>query len=75
MANHFALRMAWHDDKWNGLIRKNPGRNFYCTASRSLLSERIARRKNKELKMLNASQQSNSLLDKRTIGSICESSI
>jgi len=62
MSSHFTLRMAWHDDKWNGMICRNPQSNYYCTGSRSLLSDRIARRKNEELEIINASQKLDSLL-------------
>lgn len=30
MANHISIRMAWHDDGWNGHICKDPKANTYC---------------------------------------------
>ena len=45
MVSHFTLRAVWHDNKWDGKICQNPAGNFYCTAARSVLSERIARNK------------------------------
>jgi len=45
MTNHFTLRIVWHDNKWDGNICQDPESNFYCTAARSVLSERIARKK------------------------------
>jgi exodeoxyribonuclease V alpha subunit len=43
MTTHLTVRLAWHDNKWNGTICKNPTENAYCVGSHSLLSERIAR--------------------------------
>jgi len=45
MVSHFTLRVVWHDNRWNGKICQDPAGNFYCTAARSVLSERIARNK------------------------------
>lgn len=45
MTTHFSLRVVWHDNKWDGKICQDPENNFYCTAARSVLSERIARKK------------------------------
>ena len=30
MAKHISVRMAWHDNGWNGAICKNPKANTYC---------------------------------------------
>ncbi len=49
MATHISVRMAWHDNKWNGHICKDPQNNFYCTGTHSLLSARIARDKDMEV--------------------------
>ena len=46
---HLCLRMAWHDNKWNGEICKNPAENDYCIGEYSLLSERIRRRRDLEI--------------------------
>jgi exodeoxyribonuclease V alpha subunit len=53
LTTHFTIRMAWHDNKWNGKVCQDPENNFYCTGSRSLLSERLARKKNTELEARN----------------------
>lgn len=42
MTSHFTLRMAWHDNMWNGTICQDPERNSCCVGSRSVLSDRIA---------------------------------
>ena len=46
---HLCLRMAWHDNKWNGAICNDPAKNDYCVGEYSLLSERIRRRRNLEI--------------------------
>jgi exodeoxyribonuclease V alpha subunit len=40
---HIAVRMAWHDNGWDGTVCRDPAANSYCTGSHSLLSERLAR--------------------------------
>jgi exodeoxyribonuclease V alpha subunit len=53
--SHVTLRVAWHDNKWNGRICDDPANNIYCNGFHSLLSERIRKRKdeNMELELLN----------------------
>ncbi|MFM9328010.1 AAA family ATPase [Paenibacillus mesotrionivorans] len=46
---HLTVRMAWHDNKWNGKVCSNPEENVYCTGTNSLLSDRIAQNKNVDL--------------------------
>lgn len=46
---HITLRVAWHDNKWNGTICKDPENNTYCNGFHSLLSERIRKRKDESL--------------------------
>lgn len=46
---HLTLRVAWHDNKWNGSICKDPENNTYCNGFHSLLSERIRKRKDENL--------------------------
>lgn len=50
---HLTVRMAWHDNKWDGKICKEPELNVYCNGEHSLLSARIARNKNTELENQN----------------------
>ncbi len=35
MATHISLRLAWHDDGWNGHVCKNPKENIYCVGQHS----------------------------------------
>ena len=46
---HLCLRMAWHDNKWNGRICQNPQDNIYCVGEHSLLSDRIRRRRDLDI--------------------------
>lgn len=47
--SHATLRVAWHDNKWNGSICNNPENNTYCNGFHSLLSERIRKRKEENM--------------------------
>lgn len=43
---HLTVRMAWHDNNWNGCVCKNPEENPYCVGTHSLLSGRLERDRN-----------------------------
>lgn len=47
--NHLAVRMAWHDNKWNGRVCKDPEKNVHLTGTHSLLSERLVRNKTDDI--------------------------
>jgi exodeoxyribonuclease V alpha subunit len=47
--SHITLRVAWHDNKWNGTICKDPANNTFCNGFNSLLSERIRKRKEENM--------------------------
>jgi len=51
---HLTVRLAWHDNKWNGRVCKAPARNVYCVAPYSLLSERLQRERDLELALKQA---------------------
>lgn len=42
---HLTVRMAWHDNNWDGKVCSNPEANTYCTGAHSLLSGRIEKKK------------------------------
>ena len=44
VVRHVSVRFAWHDDKWDGAVCKDPKKNIYCRGNYSLLSARIQRR-------------------------------
>lgn len=35
MSVHISLRLAWHDDGWNGHVCKNPKANTHCVGQHS----------------------------------------
>ncbi len=40
MAVHLTVRVAWHDDRWNGTICQNPSGNAFCIALDRIRAER-----------------------------------
>jgi hypothetical protein len=48
-SQHVTFRVAWHDNKWDGTICKDPIKNRYCSGFHSLLSDRLRKRKEKNL--------------------------
>lgn len=56
---HLTVRMAWHDNNWDGKVCCNPEGNTYCTGAHSLLSGRIEKKKNTELEQKLASKPVN----------------
>jgi len=46
---HLTVRMAWHDNEWDGRVCQNPCANTYCSGAHSLLSGRIEKKKNTDL--------------------------
>jgi ATP-dependent exoDNAse (exonuclease V) alpha subunit len=49
VTSHLTVRMAWHDNNWNGRICSRPEDNIYCVGTHSLLSDRLARTRNLDL--------------------------
>ena len=47
--SHLTVRMAWHDNKWNGRVCNDPESNEYCVGDHSLLSRRLRQRRNLEI--------------------------
>ena len=50
---HLTVRMAWHDNNWDGKVCRDPESNTYCSGAHSLLSGRIEKRKDVELETKN----------------------
>jgi hypothetical protein len=61
MARHLTVRMAWHDNKWNGKICKDPESNWYCCGTHSLLSSRIERGKDVSIEIENTEKKLDSI--------------
>lgn len=45
MTKHISVRLAWHNDGWNGHICKNPKENIYCVGQYSYPGEMIAEKR------------------------------
>lgn len=41
MAIHMSMRLAWHNDGWNGHICKKPCENVYCIGQHSYPGESL----------------------------------
>ena len=42
---HLTVRMAWHDNNWDGKVCQAPEDNTYCVGVHSLLADRIEKRR------------------------------
>lgn len=62
MPTHITVRMAWHDNRWNGTVCHDPAGNAYCTGSHSLLSDRLAREKVTEIEVKKHDKKLDSLM-------------
>jgi hypothetical protein len=54
MAQHMTLRLAWHNDGWNGRICEKPAENTYCVGCASYPGEMIRERRDLEWERQNA---------------------
>lgn len=62
MTTHLTVRLAWHDNGWDGTICRQPADNASCCGSHSLLSERIARDKQTAVEEKHAGQPLDALM-------------
>ena len=60
---HLTVRMAWHDNNWDGTVCKDPKRNVYCVGNSSLLSERLSKKRNLDIEIKNAGKRLDQLGD------------
>lgn len=44
--NHISVRLAWHNDGWNGKICKDPSSNVYCVGQHSYPAQKISMKRN-----------------------------
>lgn len=58
MNKHLSIRIAWHDNKWNGTICNHPAQNSYCIHLPRVLAE-----KNSILEEQNAGKSWNEIQD------------
>ena len=61
---HLTARVAWHDNKWNGAICRDPEKNVHCRGNYSLISPRIQRRINLELEQKYKTQDVSQIVEK-----------
>lgn len=45
---HLSLRLAWHNDGWNGCVCKDPKKNTYCIGNQSFPGTLIAEQRDLE---------------------------
>lgn len=48
LPNHLSVRIAWHDNGWNGRVCNNPSENVYCVGRYSYPGDVIASQRNLE---------------------------
>lgn len=56
MAVHMSIRLAWHNDGWNGHICKKPCENVYCVGKNSYPGELIAKTRDLAFEKLHAGE-------------------
>lgn len=56
MATHMSIRLAWHNDGWNGHICKNPCENTYCIGRNSYPGDLIAGTRSLEFEATHAGE-------------------
>ncbi len=56
MAIHMSIRLAWHNDGWNGHICKKPCENSYCVGEHSYPGDLIASTRNLEFETAHAGE-------------------
>lgn len=61
MTTHITLRLAWHNDGWNGKICQNPAKNTYCVGCSSYPGEMIRESRDLEWENINAGKAFNKL--------------
>lgn len=56
MTTHLTLRLAWHNDGWNGRICQNPEKNTYCVGCASYPGDMIREERDLEWEKKNEGQ-------------------
>lgn len=57
MTTHMTLRLAWHNDGWNGRICQNPAKNTYCVGCASYPGELIREKRDLAWEKQNAGKK------------------
>jgi len=71
LTTHLSLRLAWHDNGWDGHICKNPKANFYCSGRYSYEAGMIRKDKNIELEISNQGKHCSEIKDLSYIPPCC----
>ena len=61
MANHMSIRLAWHNEGWNGHICKKPCENTYCIGRHSYPGDLISRTRDLEYETAHAGEACSAL--------------
>ncbi|MEZ8095513.1 AAA family ATPase [Photobacterium swingsii] len=61
MTSHITVRLAWHDDGWNGRVCKEPQKNIHCVGCHSYPGEMIREQRDIEWEKNVAGQKFSSL--------------
>ena len=56
MATHMSIRLAWHNDGWNGHICQKPCENPYCVGQHSYPGDLIANNRDIEYETAHAGE-------------------
>lgn len=56
MATHMSIRLAWHNEGWNGHICQKPCENSYCIGQHSYPGDLIASTRDIEYEMAHAGE-------------------
>ena len=67
MATHMSIRLAWHNDGWNGHICKKPCENTYCIGPHSYPGGLISEERDLEYEETHAGAQHHQLKTKKTV--------
>jgi len=57
MTTHLTLRLAWHNDGWNGRICQNPQKNTYCVGCSSYPGEMVRETRDLEWEIEHAGEK------------------
>ena len=63
MVKHLTVRLAWHDNKWNGNVCDDPESNVYCVGTHSVLSDRLAKNRDLDIEKKNKGKRIDKISD------------
>ena len=63
MIKHLTVRLAWHDNKWDGTVCQDPEKNVYCVGTHSVLSDRLAKNRDLDIEKKNKGKRIDKISD------------